>query len=522
MKHAASLLVLALFSASCGPGSLRHGPEAGSDQTDAAAASSSSNTTDADAPPPPPEAGIEVISPAELEALKDAGATTYDYAAEQQAKKARAEETQQVLAQAAMMNPDLAEAINAPIPDKPTLDVKLQDGTTQTVELVPRENRNEMLRTSIETTLGGSAADYRVIYEALPQAEQAQVAEPHTIVSVNLSVLNVIKPLLNTVLSVVANNAPPAPPPAPTGRPSDPKDEIGAGIASDRDGCRGTPSADGLYANFDFPLKYMVASVKQQGARGTCGSFALTSAAEAEIAKREQRWLNLSEQDLYFYIRGPWALNNPFRDDGTDITTTPAVMWGTSFKFGYERDWDYNPSWLRTENPLRHSCDGYKQTCADTYHQGKTSCAWYHFWSCATPKGQDIKSRSGVQLDSFDFLGIGALGFGFDAMKAALSKGKSIMLAVDVATGFDHQSGGFVTYKKGEERRGGHLVHMIGYVSNEQLQAKLPKAPLGSGGGYFIIKNSWGECWGDAGFAYLPVDYVRTYGTAAVVVGFKR
>jgi len=34
-----------------------------------------------------------------------------------------------------------------------------------------------------------------------------------------------------------------------------------------------------------------------------------------------------------------------------------------------------------------------------------------------------------------------------------------------------------------------------------------------------IIKNSWSNCYGDSGYAYLPYDWVRAYGMSAVVLG---
>jgi len=45
-------------------------------------------------------------------------------------------------------------------------------------------------------------------------------------------------------------------------------------------------------------------------------------------------------------------------------------------------------------------------------------------------------------------------------------------------------------------RRGGHAMLLVGYNRNEQ---------------YFILKNSWGNGWGQNGYAFLSYDYVRTY-----------
>jgi len=64
---------------------------------------------------------------------------------------------------------------------------------------------------------------------------------------------------------------------------------------------------------------------------------------------------------------------------------------------------------------------------------------------------------------------------------------------------------------------GGHNIHVVGFVSNQDLAANpaTATAPPGSGGGYFILKNSWRPCAGDAGYYYMPVDYVK-----APIAGF--
>ena len=48
-------------------------------------------------------------------------------------------------------------------------------------------------------------------------------------------------------------------------------------------------------------------------------------------------------------------------------------------------------------------------------------------------------------------------------------------------------------------RPGGHAILAAGY--DDSLK-------IGSSTGAFIIRNSWGDGWGDHGYGYLPYDYL--------------
>jgi C1A family cysteine protease len=52
--------------------------------------------------------------------------------------------------------------------------------------------------------------------------------------------------------------------------------------------------------------------------------------------------------------------------------------------------------------------------------------------------------------------------------------------------------------KKGEKELGGHAVLIVGYIDSW-----IP------GKGVFIVRNSWGESWGDRGHFYMPYDFVK-------------
>jgi hypothetical protein len=110
-----------------------------------------------------------------------------------------------------------------------------------------------------------------------------------------------------------------------------------------------------------------------------------------------------------------------------------------------------------------------------------------------------------------------------------------VVLSFDVVTSFDNpDEDGFVEYDPATAgycptkddgsclmrsdcqcSRGSHAALAVGYVKNENLPEHAPK---GLGGGWVVLKNSWG-CSGDGGYYYLPVNWVKRYVTSARALG---
>lgn len=309
----------------------------------------------------------------------------------------------------------------------------------------------------------------------------------------------------------------------PAARPSTCFGEEGTpASATDQTGGSCSPKPTGIWQQRAFPLKWYATCVKNQGKRGSCVSFGITGAAEAAYAAKHNRWTNLSEQRLYYRAKYPTSYG-----DGLSTSGTMSDMVSSSFRYPFETSWDYNPSYSRgvqsippLGNFYTSSCNGYTgEHCSNTSHQGDHVCidvGPFRFcgYDGTAPADSNIRLTGNLQLMSL-FAPDMAVNLGrlFVGLKVPL------VMALDVTPSFDNAtSNGVVTYAGGSESsRGGHAVSVMGAIDNSKLPTNI--AP-GAGGGYFIVKNSWGKCWKDGGYIYLPYNWVKQYAymlsTAAV------
>jgi C1A family cysteine protease len=83
-------------------------------------------------------------------------------------------------------------------------------------------------------------------------------------------------------------------------------------------------------------------------------------------------------------------------------------------------------------------------------------------------------------------------------MKEYLAKGFCLGMGFTVFDSFEEAAtnGGYIPYPKPTESvQGGHAVTVVGYDEKK------------SGGGAFLIKNSWGTDWGERGYGWIPMKY---------------
>lgn len=303
--------------------------------------------------------------------------------------------------------------------------------------------------------------------------------------------------------------------------------------------------AGGIYNNTKWPLKFLATCIKDQGNRGTCGSFAFAAATETEAAKKYSRWINLSEEYHYFMVKAKWwpsVYGDGMLPDVWQRTVTEA------YATPYEQVWDYNPSWSRTRNDTlstySSSCTGYtgsdKDYCSNTNHQGMPLClaGWRGNPQCAyiapalPASPQTIRPTWTSEL--WDPANVN-LSFTKMVLALALFR-KPVILAIPIPPTFDSpDSNGFAgyigaicSYSNGSDgkpkcdktpgcecTRGGHAVTAMGVIDNSLLP---PGAPPGAGGGYVIVKNSWGSCYSDGGYIYLPYQWIKSMVRSAAVI----
>jgi hypothetical protein len=399
------------------------------------------------------------------------------------------------------------EEIREPVP--------LLDGSVQTIHFLnDTELSNDITKNN---TAFGSQPNQTAIFNVLKPFASTTVSidglGTDRIVIVNKQIAHDIASRDEAQRSKVWDKAPPSGSGCGTG-------VLGWGSGSDIGGNRRhiEYSDGGIYKNFDFPLKAFTPCVKDQAKRGTCTQFATLGAAEELIAEKYGTWTDLSEQATAAQDKIFWKPSLT----GTESAGLLLANSQAGYVIPLESAWDYNGArhGVKTTPPgvpagatVAHTCAGYHEYCSNTSGEGKYVCAptSSHRASCAF--ATQVKSRhNGVQITQYVSLFEKTdLDGSFDLAKSFLSMGYPVIFEGDVKDHFNVKGGYIKPPSLGPHKRDGHAYNIVGFISNSKLAQKLPNAPPGEGGGYFIVRNSWGLGYGDRGFGYMPIVWAKKY-----------
>jgi C1A family cysteine protease len=215
--------------------------------------------------------------------------------------------------------------------------------------------------------------------------------------------------------------------------------------------------------------------VRQQGKRGTCVAHAVCAALEC-LASRHNGATDLSEQFAYWNAK---EHDGKPQASGTYIKT--AIDCAAADGVPLEELWPYNPLVI----PGNEGQAPPPQPAVD---------------------GASANRATGVtHLDARDAA----------AMRAVLDDGRPLALSIPVYKNwYDNPAtrlyGTIPMPLPNSALVGGHAMCVAGYDYADDF----------TGGGYFIVRNSWGTDWGSSGaiapgYGALPFAYVEQYGWEA-------
>jgi C1A family cysteine protease len=210
-------------------------------------------------------------------------------------------------------------------------------------------------------------------------------------------------------------------------------------------------------------LRPICSPIVNQGQLGSCTANALASGAREFILNRDKLpYTRLSRLYLYYHEREAEGTVNEdagaYLKDGCDILLKAGVC--------KENTWPYNERVFTADPPVNADAEA------------------------ANYKIKQYAKVTGVM-----------------GMKVALSNNNLLVSGMEVYSQMESNEAAKMGIVRipgpGEQPLGGHAVCTVGYVDT----------PRGSsywkGGGYFIMRNSWGTQWGLSGYFKIAYDYVN-------------
>ncbi len=492
------------------------------------------------APPPPPEVFVaenawktpiptdsQIVSPEEFRSRVNSGelrvVSTEGIAAEKAFIQKQYNDDKVLLQGIANKSPAL-QALLEEAAQQTKADgdrtLQLPDGSNVTLLGLTTQIREAVETYQTSQDAGNALGVYSLSYSLLPANVKALVPTPASMNGKSLTEINAALSNMNQALGTASSGLNTARLEPRSIAPSSGQlqtQSFASGNGTDNSGAC-TPT--NYVAKYWFPLKNFVSPVKQQGKRGTCWAFTAIGAVESRERVQNNNPADLSEQFLVNKVKEDWDSSKYTDAYQSEKALNLAVDKGQAFPS--EGSWTYNPAYGRpdtskddenTEKAYVNTCKDYTGMCSDTSHQSRRTCSTFVVTVCAYStvgfSGSGVTANRTRQIYSSYFFPV--IGLPLNLLRALLSQGHTIMASFPVYTGFSNVGkDGIVGNYATTGYEGGHAVQIVGFLSNSELSTAGQKVNVG-GGGYFIVKNSWGCNKGDGGYYYIPADYVAGY-----------
>jgi len=202
-------------------------------------------------------------------------------------------------------------------------------------------------------------------------------------------------------------------------------------------------------------LRPYMTTVEDQSAVNSCVANSLVGAYEYLAKRHLGEAGDVSRLFVYYYARvfDGWAK----KDQGCTITNAIKVL--EEYGSCSEETWGYHPDLVNEE-----------------------------------PHEEAIEEASNFLIEEADEIPVELY-----SMKHCLAEGYPFTFGLRLFKTFDHaRKKGIVpmpnfSTEEGRESHGNHAMLCVGYLDAHKL---------------FIVRNSWGEDWGDQGYCYIPYDYM--------------